>query len=212
MNERHDEIDDAVAVEGRLYLLTAEEGSTTQERLGSPGADRGPLIRRVGGTESGAALASRRARYGPDSSSRLNCRIAARQISGEASLITTAILEILSEFLRAIMHGHVALREYAIHFPARKIGELCGLAQTENALRIKRNGKCRSQPLDLFQSGRRSASATSPGISRVKDFDIVITVAGDRTRCKPCPEQRRGVECLPGRVLLEQWSSCTKLK
>jgi hypothetical protein len=151
MNERHDEIDDAVAVEGRLYLLTAEEGSTTQERLGSPGADRGPLIRRVGGTESGAALASRRARYGPDSSSRLNCRIAARQISGEASLITTAILEILSEFLRAIMHGHVALREYAIHFPARKIGELCGLAQTENALRIKRNGKFRSQPLDLFQ-------------------------------------------------------------
>ena len=80
--------------------------------------------------------------------SRLNCQIAARQISGEASLITTAILEILSEFLRAIVHGHLA---NAIHFPARKIGELCGLAQAKNALRIKRNGKLQSQPLDLFQ-------------------------------------------------------------
>jgi hypothetical protein len=55
------------------------------------------------------------------------------------------------EFLRAKVYGHIALREYAIHFPSRKIGELCGLAQAENALRIKRNGKLQSQPLDLFQ-------------------------------------------------------------
>jgi hypothetical protein len=37
--------------------------------------------------------------------SRLNCRIAARQISGDASLTTTATLEILGEFLRAVVHS-----------------------------------------------------------------------------------------------------------
>ena len=44
--------------------------------------------------------------------SRLNCRIAARQISGDAPLTTTAILEILGEFLRAVVHGHLAFRAY----------------------------------------------------------------------------------------------------
>ena len=61
------------------------------------------------------------------------------------------MLEILGEFLQTVLHWHLSLREYAIHFPARKLGELRGLAQAENALRIKRNGKLQEQPLDLFQ-------------------------------------------------------------
>ncbi len=40
---------------------------------------------------------------------RSSCRSADRQIRGEASLITTAVVEILRDFLRAIMHRDLAL-------------------------------------------------------------------------------------------------------
>ena len=46
---------------------------------------------------------------------RLKCRIAARQMSGEESLTTTAMLEILCGFLRAVVHGHFAFGEWARH-------------------------------------------------------------------------------------------------
>lgn len=82
--------------------------------------------------------------------SRSNCLSAARQISGEASLTTTAMLEILGELLRAVMHGDLALREYAVHFRARQTGKLRGLAQAENALGVKRHGELQAQPLYLF--------------------------------------------------------------
>jgi hypothetical protein len=75
---------------------------------------------------------------------------AEKQISGEASLITTAILKILGEFLRAVVHRYLALRKHAIHVQARETGELRRLAQAENALGVKGHGQLQSQPLNFF--------------------------------------------------------------
>jgi hypothetical protein len=61
------------------------------------------------------------------------------------------MLEILCEFLRAVVHGHFAFGEYAVHFRTRKAGELRAFTQAENTLCIQGNGKLQAEPLDLLQ-------------------------------------------------------------
>jgi hypothetical protein len=45
-----------------------------------------------------------------------------------------AMLEILCEFLRAVVHRHLAFGEDAIHFRAGKAGKLARFAQAKNSL------------------------------------------------------------------------------
>jgi len=61
------------------------------------------------------------------------------------------MVQILREFLRAVVHRHLALGQNPIHFPARQVRQVGRLAQSEDVLCIEGNSELQAEALRPFQ-------------------------------------------------------------